>query len=469
MRIVQALGHDRDVAARRGRAPAARRRARHRPRRWTGGRRPAASSPGVELRIVDDDGQRAAVGRRGGRRDRGARAVDHRRRTTAIRRPRSSTTAGCAPATSAASTRDGFVQITDRAKDVIKSGGEWISLGRAREPPDGAPRRRRGRGDRRARPALGRAAARVRRAQGRRDVGAAELARRSSAARSRSGSCPSAGPSSTRCRRRASASSTRRCCGPATRRVTWPLKNWAEQARRSVGRRRHRVGADAQAGRDRSSCCATASTGSRRCCSRRSSKLAFHGGAWVFPGGRIDDGDWLDGDDLARAARARRGTRDEGGGRRRRRRRLARALLQLDDARHLAEALRDVVLRRRPRTPRSRRPSPTASSRMRCAGSVPTMRSPNGRRARSSWRRRSTSRCSGCATTRPSTPRWPGSPADDADRLHAPLPLHRGRRRDLRLRRRRRVGRPRRGSSARVRGTGWSCRPRPTGCTSGRD
>jgi 8-oxo-dGTP pyrophosphatase MutT (NUDIX family) len=35
---------------------------------------------------------------------------------------------------------------------------------------------------------------------------------------------------------------------------------------------------------------------------RRSSKLAFHGGAWVFPGGRIDDGDWHEGDDLVRAA-----------------------------------------------------------------------------------------------------------------------------------------------------------------------
>ena len=47
--------------------------------------------------------------------------------TTATRRPRSSTTAGCAPATSARSTRKGYIQITDRAKDVIKSGGEWIS------------------------------------------------------------------------------------------------------------------------------------------------------------------------------------------------------------------------------------------------------------------------------------------------------------------------------------------------------
>ena len=37
---------------------------------------------------------------------------------------------------------------------------------------------------------------------------------------------------------------------------------------------------------------------------RRSSKLAFHGGAWVFPGGRIDPGDYgEDSDDLIGAAR----------------------------------------------------------------------------------------------------------------------------------------------------------------------
>ena len=39
----------------------------------------------------------------------------------------SSTTAGCAPATSPRSTSSGYIRITDRAKDVIKSGGEWIS------------------------------------------------------------------------------------------------------------------------------------------------------------------------------------------------------------------------------------------------------------------------------------------------------------------------------------------------------
>jgi 8-oxo-dGTP pyrophosphatase MutT (NUDIX family) len=39
---------------------------------------------------------------------------------------------------------------------------------------------------------------------------------------------------------------------------------------------------------------------------RRSSRLAFHGGAWVFPGGRVDPGDYGDdpGDIAAAAARA---------------------------------------------------------------------------------------------------------------------------------------------------------------------
>ncbi len=38
---------------------------------------------------------------------------------------------------------------------------------------------------------------------------------------------------------------------------------------------------------------------------RRSSKMAFHGGTWVFPGGRIDDADWEpDGDVFAAARRA---------------------------------------------------------------------------------------------------------------------------------------------------------------------
>ena len=62
---------------------------------------------------------------------------------------------------------DGYMQITDRAKDVIKSGGEWISTDRDREsrrrPPEGGG----GGGDRRRPPEMGRAAAADRRAGGR--------------------------------------------------------------------------------------------------------------------------------------------------------------------------------------------------------------------------------------------------------------------------------------------------------------
>jgi 8-oxo-dGTP pyrophosphatase MutT (NUDIX family) len=36
---------------------------------------------------------------------------------------------------------------------------------------------------------------------------------------------------------------------------------------------------------------------------RRSSKMNFHGGAWVFPGGRVDDADWVGARDELDAAR----------------------------------------------------------------------------------------------------------------------------------------------------------------------
>jgi 8-oxo-dGTP pyrophosphatase MutT (NUDIX family) len=80
--------------------------------------------------------------------------------------------------------------------------------------------------------------------------------------------------------------------------VISPLKNWAEQAR-SAGAAPS--GADAKPA-------ATVAVlrdgpqGLETLLAKRSSKLAFHGGAWVFPGGRIDDDDWDDCDDLARAA-----------------------------------------------------------------------------------------------------------------------------------------------------------------------
>src|SRR3954447_23332833 len=119
---------------------------------------------------------------------------------------------------------------------------------------------------------------------------------------SRSGRYPSDGASSTRSRRRRSGSSTRRCCGAVTKRVSSSLNNWIEQ-RRSGEFAEKAKGVDAVPAatvvllRDGGS-------GLEVLLARRSSKLAFHGGAWVFPGGRIDPGDYGDAlDDLVRAAR----------------------------------------------------------------------------------------------------------------------------------------------------------------------
>ena len=156
--------------------------------------------------------QRPALGRRGGRRDPGAGARGSPARTTAIPHRRSSTTAGCAPATSPASRRNGYVQITDRSKDVIKSGGEWISSveleGHLMAHPDvveaaviAVPDPR---WDERPLACVVCKRQRVDRAHR-----APRVPRRRT---SPSGSSPSAGRSSTKCRRRASASSTRRCC-----------------------------------------------------------------------------------------------------------------------------------------------------------------------------------------------------------------------------------------------------------------
>ena len=54
---------------------------------------------------------------------------------------------------------DGYMQITDRAKDVIKSGGEWISSIDLENLAVGHPGRRGSRGDRRRASEMGRAAA----------------------------------------------------------------------------------------------------------------------------------------------------------------------------------------------------------------------------------------------------------------------------------------------------------------------
>jgi len=53
---------------------------------------------------------------------------------------------------------EGYVRITDRSKDLIKSGGEWIKLGGHRERPDGPPGGERSGGGRGLAPEMVRAA-----------------------------------------------------------------------------------------------------------------------------------------------------------------------------------------------------------------------------------------------------------------------------------------------------------------------
>ena len=79
---------------------------------------------------------------------------------------------------------------------------------------------------------------------------------------------------------------------------------------------------------------------------RRNSKLAF-GGMWVFPGGRVDPADRDERRRRLRRRAAGRGARGRGGMRARRPDRRARRGLALDPAAGHAEAVLDVVLRRR--------------------------------------------------------------------------------------------------------------------------
>ena len=122
---------------------------------------------------------------------------------------RSSTRAGSAPATSGSSTPDGYLTLTDRAKDVIKSGGEWISSVELENHLMAHPAVREASvvgvpderwGERPLATVVVREGASV----------TPRSCAPSSPTGSPTGSCRSAGRSSTRCRRRAWASSTRR-------------------------------------------------------------------------------------------------------------------------------------------------------------------------------------------------------------------------------------------------------------------
>ena len=95
---------------------------------WDNRARQGIPLPWVELRLIDDDGSEVpwdgeSTGEIQVQRTVGGLRLLPRRR----RRRTNSTVAGCARATSRRWTRTASVQITDRSKDVIKSGGEWIS------------------------------------------------------------------------------------------------------------------------------------------------------------------------------------------------------------------------------------------------------------------------------------------------------------------------------------------------------
>ncbi len=106
---------------------------------------------GVEMKVTDDDGNELPCdGKTFGRLKVRGPAVAKRLFQGRRRRQSSTRTASSTPATSRTIDEHGYMQITDRAKDVIKSGGEWISIDRPREPrgrPSG------GGGSRRHRPA----------------------------------------------------------------------------------------------------------------------------------------------------------------------------------------------------------------------------------------------------------------------------------------------------------------------------
>ena len=83
---------------------------------------------GVEMKITDDEGKRAAVGRQDLRPAEGARAGGGDEPITRSTDDPVFEEDGWFD-TGDVATMDqyGYMQITDRAKDVIKSGGEWIS------------------------------------------------------------------------------------------------------------------------------------------------------------------------------------------------------------------------------------------------------------------------------------------------------------------------------------------------------
>ena len=234
MRIIQAWGMTETSPLGLRRAPAGRRRGRGAlglPRR-----RPGRIMPLVEARLIDDDGEEVPWdGESTGELEVRGPWIAARLLRGPGRRARSSTTAGCAPATSPSidAARLHPDLRPHQGRDQVRRRVDL--LGRARERADGAPDGRRGGGDRHARRALGRAPAGLRRARARaQSVDRRGAARAPRARASRSGGCPTSSRSSTRCRRPASASSTRRSCASALEEGELETVSESEPASRSA-------------------------------------------------------------------------------------------------------------------------------------------------------------------------------------------------------------------------------------------
>ena len=209
------VGHDRDVAGRLRRQGAGRGRGRGRvglPR--------LAGPAAVRCRGPDRRRRRSAAPprRRVGRRAGGARPLGDRQ-LLQLRRPRRERQV---PRRLAADrrrrhARRARLHHADRpgqGRDQVRRRVD--QLGRPRERADGPSRRARGSGRRHPRREVAGAPARDRGPARGRDDDRRGAARRTSARRSRSGSCPTPGRSSTRCRAPRSASSTRRCCAASS-------------------------------------------------------------------------------------------------------------------------------------------------------------------------------------------------------------------------------------------------------------
>ena len=88
-----------------------------------GWRRPGGPAPLVQVAILDEEGREVAGGERGEICVRSSLVMAGYYKNPEATAGGRAGTAGTTPATSASSTRDGFLHIVDRAKDMIISGG----------------------------------------------------------------------------------------------------------------------------------------------------------------------------------------------------------------------------------------------------------------------------------------------------------------------------------------------------------